>query len=61
MATEAMRSRRGSSKGVSLMDLPQNCQADSQEQLEMGRTPKAITYQTSSIAEDLAVYKNEPI
>ena len=43
------------------MDLPQNCQADSQEQLEMGRTPKAITYQTSSIAEDLAVYKNEPI
>jgi hypothetical protein len=27
----------------------------------MGRTPKATTYQTSSVAEDLAVYKNEPI
>jgi hypothetical protein len=27
----------------------------------MGRTPKATTYQTSFTAEDLVVYKNEPI
>jgi hypothetical protein len=60
MAMKAMRFRRGSSKGVSLIDLPQNRSGDSQDQLEMGRTPKATTYQTSFVIEDLIVYKNEP-
>jgi hypothetical protein len=52
---------RGSSKGVFFIDLPPNRKGDSQEQLEMGKTPKATAYQTSFVVEDLFVYKNEPI